>query len=412
MEKRNNEKFVIHGGKPLSGEIEVLGSKNAATPLLAASILFEKAVTLDNIPLVEDVFRMIDILKSIGAKVSWLSKRKITIDTSKLTPKSIDQELVEMLRSSILFIGPLLARFGTCTIAHPGGCIIGARPLDTHFQAFRDLGVEIKIEKGRKSNVYTFDARSLHGGEVILEEFSVTATENVLLLSSVLKEQVKVKLAACEPHVQDLIRFLQAGGVTIQKEGDHTLLVKGKKRLTPIVHRVVPDYIEAGTFLVLSHLYGGQINVRNVPYEFLDAVVKKIRDVQEGKPINIQTLPYPGFPTDLQAPFGVLATQLKGISRIHDPLYENRFGYLEELKRMGAKAKLLNPHEAIIEGPTPLKGARIESFDLRAGITLILAGLIAKEKTVIHNAYQVDRGYERIDERLRMLGGHIERISS
>jgi len=411
MERQKEQKFIIHGGKPLKGEVEVLGSKNAATPLLAASILFEKPITLDNIPLVEDVSRMIAILKSIGAKVSWLSKRKVRIDTSELTPTTIDQELVQMLRSSILFIGPLLARFGTCTIAHPGGCIIGARPLDTHFQAFRDLGVEIMTQKGKKGNIYTFDSQNIHGGEVILEEFSVTATENILLLTSLLNEKVTVKLAAREPHVQDLIRFLRLAGVGIKEEGEHALHIRGKKRLTPLAHRVIPDYIEAGTFLILSHLYRENIKVHNAPYEFLDAVIKKIRDVKEGKPINIQTLPYPGFPTDLQAPFGVLATQLKGISRIHDPLYENRFGYLEELKRMGAKAKLLNPHEALIEGPTSLTGATIKSFDLRAGITLILAGLIAKGETIIHNAYQVDRGYERIDERLRALGAQIKRVN-
>lgn len=396
----------------MKGEIEVLGSKNATTPLLAASILFEKPITLDNIPLVEDVFRMIDLLKSIEAKVEWIGKRKVQIDTRNVKPEKIDQATVTLLRSSILFIGPLLARFKKCVLAHPGGCLIGARPLTTHFRAFEDLGVKIHTRHLKKYDVYEFDAFRLHGGEIILEEFSVTATENILLLTSLLEEEITVKLAAAEPHIQDLIHFLQNAGVSIKKEGDHILQIKGKKRLTPVAHKIIPDYIEAGTFLVLSLLSSGKVKVKNTPYKFLDAVMKKLRDIKEGKPLDIQTLPYPGFPTDLQAPFGVLATQIKGKSHIHDPLYENRFGYLQELKRMGAKAKLLNPHEALIDGPTPLKGARIESFDLRAGITLILAGLIATGKTVIHNAYQVDRGYERIDERLRRLGANIQRVEA
>lgn len=406
---RSEEKFVIEGGKALKGEIEVMGSKNATTPMIAASILFEEPITLENVPLIEDVFRMIDILKSMGAKVEWLSKGTLLLNTKELKPQQIDQTLVTSLRSSILFIGPLLARFGFCELAQPGGCVIGARPLDTHFKAFEDLGVTIHKTKKNGCDVFMFDAKHIHGGKIILEEFSVTATENILLLASRMSEEVEVRLAASEPHVQDLMYFCEKAGVTIKQERDHAFLLQGKKYFLPLTHRVIPDYIEAGTFLILSRLYGDNIRVKNIPTDYIDAVIKKLDDAKEGKAINIQTLPYPGFPTDLQAPFGLLATQLKGKSYIQDTLYENRFGYLKELEKMGAKFQPLNSHEVIIEGRASLKGASIESFDLRAGITLILAGLIAKGETVIRNAYQVDRGYERIEERLQKLGAKIKR---
>jgi UDP-N-acetylglucosamine 1-carboxyvinyltransferase len=422
------EKFVIYGGKPLSGKIDVLGSKNAATPLIAASILFTKPVTLTNIPLVEDVFRMLDILASMNATITWPSKRSVCIDTQHLTPETIDQEIVKMLRSSILFVGPLLARFKKCMLIHPGGCMIGARPLDTHFQAFQDLGVVIRPKKRKGCDMYSFDATGLHGGEVTLEEFSVTATENVLMLASLLVQPVWVNLVAREPHVQDLIRFLRSAGVSISEGIDNRLQIKGKRTLrAPKPHQVVSDYIEAGTFLVLSALSDGAVSIKNVPEQFLATPLKKLTDAGitvsrkgtglSAKPksatqgIRLQTFPYPGFPTDLQAPFGLLATQLQGASYIQETMFENRFSYLKELKRMGGNVVVRNVHEAQIKGKTPLKGASIESFDLRAGITLILAGLIAKGETIIHNTYQVDRGYERIDERLRKLGADIKRIS-
>lgn len=408
---KSEGKFVIEGGKALKGEIEVLGSKNATTPMIAASILFEEPITLENVPLVEDVFRMVDILKSMGATIEWLSKRTLLLHTKELKPQQIDQTLVASLRSSVLFIGPLLARFGFCELTQPGGCVIGARPLDTHFKAFEDLGVTIHKTRKNGCDVFMFDAKYIHGGKIILEEFSVTATENILLLASRMSEGVEVRLAASEPHVQDLMYFCEKAGVTIKREGDHAFLLKGKKHLLPLTHRVISDYIEAGTFLILSRLYGDAIKIKNIPTDYIDVVIKKLDDAKEGKATNIQTLPYPGFPTDLQAPFGLLATQLKGRSLIQDTLYENRFGYLRELQKMGAEFEPLNHHEVAIKGPIALRGATIESFDLRAGITLIMAGLIAKGTTTIHNAYQVDRGYERIEERLQKLGAKIKRVS-
>lgn len=417
------EKFVIQGGKPLKGEIEVRGSKNAALPLLAASALFIEPVTLRNLPLIEDVLRMVEILESMGAKTRWVEKRTLCVDTKTIEPEKIDQARVTSLRASLLFIGPLLARFKRCVIAHPGGDAIGSRPLNTHFQAFKDLGITIASRKTNEGMRYEFDASHLHGGEVILEEFSVTATENVLMLVSLLPEEVTIKLAAAEPHVGELIDFLRNAGVSVRREGDHALITQGKSSLVPSTHEVIPDYLEEGTFLILSALAGGAVSIKNLSLAHLDAFRKKLMDMgvtiesnaarprQEAfLPLKLQTLPHPGFPTDLQAPFGLLLTQAKGVSSIHEPLYEKRFGYLEELRKMGANVSIENPHEAKITGPTALTGASIRGFDLRAGMTLILAGLIAKGETVIENIYQVDRGYEAIDERLRALGADIRRV--
>lgn len=418
------QKLIIKGRKSLKGEIEVRGSKNAALPLIAASTLFTQPFTLSNLPLIEDVFRMIEILESMGGKAEWIANRTLYIDASNINPEKIDQSLVNSLRGSILFVGPLLARFKKCTIAHPGGDLIGARPLDTHLQAFRDLGVSVMRREIDKQILYEFDATAMHGGEVILEEFSVTATENALMLVSLLSEQTTIKLAAAEPHVQDLLACLSDAGVSIKKEGDHTLIVKGSPFLKPLSHEVIPDYLEEGTFLILSALFDGAVSVKNLSLAYLDSFRKKLMDMGVAiehnsayrkqdvlLPVKVQTLPYPGFPTDLQAPFGLFLTQAKGASYIHEPLYEKRFTYLEELKKMGALTSIKNSHEAEILGPAELKGASITGFDLRAGITLILAGLIAKGETIIENVYQVDRGYEAIDERLRSLGADIERTS-
>ena len=426
MTIEKKEKFVINGAKSLKGEIEVAGSKNSALPLLAACCLFEEQVTLTNLPRIDDVFCMIEILESMGASVRWLDTRSICVDARNLNPERINQGLIQKLRASIVLVGPLLTRFKKFTIAHPGGCSIGARPLDTHFNAFKDLGVKISVSQGETCDIYTFDARAVHGGEVILEEFSVTATENILMFASLIKESIQIKLAGTEPHVDELIAFLRAAGVEIQKEDSHSIRVTGIKKLRQVRHSIINDYIEAGTFLILSIIAGGTVAIKNAPLQFLDAVRHKMRDmgvaVRQDRALtrvsvpevlsaaNIQTLPYPGFPTDLQAPFGLLLTQANGVSRIQEMLFEKRFGYLGELQKMGANINIINNHEAVIEGPTELRGASTIGFDLRAGISLILAGLIAKGETVIENAYHVDRGYERIDERLRALGADIKRV--
>ncbi len=423
-------KFVIHGKKILNGSIDVHGSKNAATPILAATILNEKPCIIGNLPLIEDVFRMLDILKELGAKIKWLDKRTVKISAKNISQKNINFEVISKLRSSILFIGSLLARFGFAKTIEPGGCVIGKRPIDTHLDAFKELGVKITHEP--KTGLYEFKKVPTKNNTVILREFSVTATENILIYAALLPQKTIIKIAALEPHVLDLCNFLRKMGVKIKNTKPHVFEIIGVKKISkPIRYNVIYDPIEAGTFLVMAALNKGKILVKNVIPSHLDFIFAKLLDfgvkyniirrskdladvlIEGGKKLkasNIQTLPYPGFPTDLQTIFGLLATQANGESLIYDTLYENRFKYLIGLRKMGAKFKKIDDHQVIAYGPTKLIGKRIKSFDLRGGATLVLAGLIAKGTTHIYNAYQVDRGYERIEERLQALGASIIRI--
>ncbi len=424
------DRFVIHGETPLRGEVNIRGSKNAATPILAATLLTKEPCIIDNLPLVEDVFRMIELLESVGVKITWLGKRKIKAQALDINAEKLNQQAVRQLRSSVLLLAPLLARTGKITFPTPGGCIIGARPLDTHFAAFQDCGVKIK----ETNENYQFEFRPSHTlplQKIVLREFSVTATENIIMLASTLEQKTYINLAAAEPHVQDLIDFLQKMGVQIEGSGTHHLIVTGKRRLNGASHRITPDYLEAGTFLIAAIATKGRIVIKDVRADHLEATLAKLKEMnakiqiqeKKGKMVDIlvtpsfnlksariQALPYPGLPTDLQALFGVLATQANGTSLIHDPLYEGRLRYVMELNKMGANCLLADAHRAFIVGPTPLYGKPITSFDIRAGATLIIAGLVAKGKTTIDNAYQVDRGYEKIEHRLRKLGADIKRI--
>ncbi len=423
-------KFIIKGGRQLNGAIEVYGSKNAATPILAATILNEKPCIIDNLPLIEDVFRMLDILKGLGAEIVWLDERRLKISTKNINPLRIDLDIISRLRSSILFIGALLTRFGIAKTIEPGGCLIGKRPIDTHLEAFRSLGVKVNYES--KTGLYEFRKTKSINNLVVLREFSVTATENILIFASLLPQKTIIKIAAVEPHVLDLCCFLRKLGVKIQNPEPHVFEVTGLKKINrEVEHKIIYDPIEAGTFLVLGAINkGGKIEVKNIQINHLDLVLAKLLDfgvkyniIRHSKNLSdiivfggnklkastIQTLPYPGFPTDLQTVFGLLATQAEGNSLIYDTLYENRFRYLIGLRKMGAKFKKYDDHRVLILGPTKLKGRKIKSFDLRGGATLVLAGLIAEGTTHIYNAYQVDRGYERIEERLQKLGADIVR---
>jgi len=419
------EKFVINGGNPLKGEIEVRGSKNAATPILAATLLTDQPCIIDNIPLVEDVFRMIEILEDLGADVEWLDKRKIRVQAKKITSNIKNKSLVTKMRSSVLIIGPLLARLGMAEINKPGGCIIGVRPIDVHLNAFRDLGVIID----HTNDFYSLKTDGIKGGHIVLDEFSVTATENVMMAAALCSNKTIIDLAACEPHVQDLAVFLKKMGVRIKGEGTHTIEIIGNKELKGARHKIQYDYIEAGTYILMASTVGGCVTVKNTPVGSLQLVLKNLKSfganveiidnetvlVKESSNMrmdSIQALPYPGIPTDLQSMFGVLATQTINATLIHDPLYEGRLKYLEELNKMGAKIIVCDPHRAIISGPTQLYGADLRTFDLRGGAALISAGLTAKGTTTIYNMEQIDRGYEKIEERLQGIGAQIKRIIS
>jgi UDP-N-acetylglucosamine 1-carboxyvinyltransferase len=419
------EHFEIIGGKKLSGEIDVRGSKNAATPILAATVLTKEECILSNVPLIEDVFRMVEILESMGSRIKWLSERKISIKNDKIDPLKMDVEKVKKLRSSILLLGSLSTRFDTFKIYHPGGCVIGKRPLGTHFDAMAKMGIDIT----QKEKFYLADAKKRKAGKIILREFSVTATENAMMLAAALPGRTIIKIAAAEPHVEDLGKFLVSMGAKIKGLGTHTLEITGAKKLRGVKHTIIPDANEAATFLIMGVATGSPIRVVNAREENLDLVLEKLRefgaDFKIGKNF-IEVIPaeklkavqkidmriYPGVPSDVQAPLGVLATQAAGHTLIFDTIFDGRFNYVNELEKMGAKAYILNPHQVVISGPTKLHGNGTKSFDLRAGASLIIAALVAEGKTVIEDIYQVDRGYERIEERLQKIGADIKRVKS
>ncbi len=419
--------FVVNGGRRLRGEIEVRGSKNAATPIIASTLLTSRPCILDNVPLIDDVFTLLKILKSMGSEVTWLGERRIRILNKDIDPDRIDQDLVRKIRSSILVIGPLLSRYGKLVMATPGGCQIGVRPLDAHLAPLNDLGGTIAYDA--KRDLYRIERpKGRWGKRVVLGEFSVTATENIMTLGA-FTAPLKIELCAAEPHVQDLGRFLGVLGADIRGLGTHdvTMVRKIDRRGDEVRYRIMSDYIEAGTFMALAAATKSKIRIKGVPLSFLVSPLEKFKEfgvsfevegrndivVLGGKgrlrSAKIQTLPYPGFPTDLQAQFGVLATQCDGESRIFDTLYEGRLKYINELLKMGARAEILDPHRALIYGPAELHGAVIQSLDLRAGATLVIAALVAKGESSLGGVEQIDRGYEHIEERLRLLGADIER---
>ena len=426
------QKLIIEGKSKLEGVIDVKGSKNAATPIIAATLLTPEPCILDNVPIIEDVKAMLEIVKDMGGKVEYLDKRKVKITTKDVDPKNLNFDLVSKMRSSILFIGPLVARFGRIRIPQPGGCVIGSRPVDTHIRALCEMGVEfeefgLKKNGSRTSNVYHLKAQKrITGKKIVLDEFSVTATENVLMAATLAKGKTVINIAACEPHVKDLALFLKKMGADIKGEGTNTIEIRGKEKLHGAEHFICYDYIEAGTFVLLSLATKGKVSIENTPVEDLQLFFSKLKKfgakikleknrvtVSPWKKLfidKIQTMPHPGIPTDLQAPLGVLSTQSEGLTLIHDPLYEGRLKYLEELNKMGAEIVLCDPHRAIINGPTKLHGVKLDPLDLRAGAALIIAGLIAEGTTIIRDVRQADRGYEEIEKRLSKIGARIKRI--
>ena len=418
------EKFVIYGGKQLKGEIEAKGSKNSAFPILAATLLTDDVCRISNIPLIEDVFRMVEILRSMGSDISWEDQRTLKISNANISQSKIREDLVGWLRGSVLFIGPLLARFGKIDFPPPGGCVIGARPIDTHLDGFAQLGVRISKREGK----YLMDINKQLGGQVVLNEISVTATENIMLFAALTPQKTVIKVADQDYQVQELIQFLQKMGVGIRTTAPHVFEITGSETLKGADHILSPDPIEAGTFIAMAAVGGGEVLVKNVATSFLEIELKKLKNfgvrleivnnnevkISPGKTLKIdvlQSLPYPGFHSDLLSAFGVLATQSAGSTLIHDPLYEGRLKYLEELNKMGAEIYFADPHRAIVNGPTQLYGRELKSLDLRGGAALVIAGLIAEGQTTIDNIYQIDRGYEKIEERLQKLGADIKRVS-
>lgn len=416
------EKFIIRGQKPLKGEVEISGFKNAAGPCLAASLLTDEDVILDNLPLIQDVLNMIEILKEMGADIEWLGEKKIRINGKNVNPEKIDKEKVSKARISVLLIGALVPRFKEFRFYRPGGDRIGLRPITTHLKALQELGVKVSQE----GDFYYFQREDLEGKEIVLGEFSVTATENLMMAAVFAKGKTIIKMAAADPQVQDLGKMLKEMGAKIEGLGTHTIIIEGAEKLHGAQHEICPDPLEVGTFVVAAALTPGEVRIKNVDYNHLDSFLKKLKEVgvifqkENGSLIvnyspnlrasKFQALPFPGFPTDLLPIVVPLLTQAEGRSLIHDPLYENRLGYTQELRKMGADIEIVDPHRAFVFGKTPLYGVRIESWDIRAGASLVLAGLIASGETTVENVYQIDRGYEKIDEKLQKLGADIQRV--
>lgn len=419
------EKFVINGGKPLKGEIEVRGAKNAAFPLLCACLLTQEDCLLRNVPLVEDVFCMLEILESMGCEIVWQGQRTVKLNSRNLDIKALNKALITRLRGSVLLYGPLLARLGKITLPAPGGCLIGSRPIETHLDAFSQLGVN--IQSSQNSYCLELKKRPSKGLLCILNEFSVTATENIMLFAAFLPTETVIQIADQDYQVQELGRVLRKMGAQIQGLGTRTIRIIGQRKLKGFSHSLLSDPVETGTFIATVLATKGSVLIKNAELSFLTLFLKRLTDfgakleipgkdkikVSPSKRLKmdvIQSMPYPGIHSDLQPELGVLATQSQGPTLIHDPLYEGRLKYLEELNRMGAKIVFCDYHRALIYGPTPLYGIEVLGTDIRAGAALITAGLVAKGQTIIHNAYQVDRGYERIEERLQGLGADIRRV--
>lgn len=419
------EKFLIKGDVPLSGKVEISGSKNETGPILAATLLTEKDCQIENLPLVSDILNQIEILKRMGAKIEWLGEKKIKINTSSVDPTKIPIDLFEKMRISVLFLGPLLTRFKKIKIPHPGGDKIGLRPITTHLEAFKEFGIKVEVE----NNFYYFAGpENLKGKRVVLKEFSVTTTENLMMFAALIPKKTRIDIAAAEPHVQNLGKFLRLLGVKIEGLGTHTIFVEGKKKLAGANFKISPDPIEAGTFLIAFALTQGKGRIKNVNPEDLTFFLEKMKEIgvefkiaeneilvkpsRKLKATKIQILPHPGFPTDLQPQTSVLLTQAEGKSLVHEPLYENRFQYLHELKKMGADVEITDPHRALIFGKTPLFAGKLNSSDIRSGAALVLAALAAKGNSLIEGVEQIDRGYEKFEKKLEKLGAEIKRVSA
>lgn len=419
------EKFLIQGGKKLLGEVEIRGSKNGAGSILAACLLTKEPCVIDNLPLVDDILNLLEIMKGIGCEVEWIDERKVKITASEnLDIAKIDFEKFSKARTSVLLLGALSYRFKEFKISRPGGDRIGLRPITTHLEGLEKLEVEIK-EQG---DFYCFKTNQLVGAEIILPEFSVTATEILLMAGCLSRGQTIIKIAAGEPHIQELVLMLNKMGGDIKWEGTHTLVINGVEKLKGVEFKVAPDALEVGTFVIIGALTGGELFVPDIQGDYLDLFLEKLKEAgvvlkrENGfikvngtdklKPIKVQALPYPGFPTDLLPLIVPLLTQANGKSLLHDPLYENRLGYIHQLRKMGADIEIVDPHRAFVFGPSKLLGVSIESSDIRAGACLVVAGLLAKGETIISNVSQIDRGYERIEERLQKLGADIKRVST
>ncbi len=426
------EKFVIEGGHPLSGTLVPAGNKNAALPVLAATLLTEEEVVLRNIPRIRDVEAMLGLLRNLGVAAEWGDDNSLVLCAADVTSTALDPVLSERIRASFLLAGPLLARFGKADMPPPGGDVIGRRRLDPHLDAFRALGAQIDARRSYRLTA----PDGLRACDFFLDEPSVMATENALMAAALTPGSTVIHNAASEPHVQDLARLLLQMGARIEGIGSNVIVVHGASQLCGADYAIGPDYIEVGSFIALAACTGGELRVKDVVhadlrmtrlgFERLGCVIEpdgddvvvpagqelRVRD-DEGEAISkIEDGPWPAFPADLTSIALAMATQSEGLVLIHEKMFENRLFFVDKLVAMGARVLLCDPHRAVVSGPSRLHGERMESPDIRAGMAMLIAALCAEGRSEIGNIRQIDRGYERIDERLRALGARIERVAS
>ena len=412
--------YIIKGGKKIAGEIAISGSKNAALPIIAASILNAGKTTLYNVPQIHDTKMMFEILKKLGGKVTK-KQNKVIIDTEKINKYEIPEDLMREMRSSVIFVGALIGRHREATFSYPGGCDIGTRPIDLHLKAFEKLGININKNYGN----IACSCDKITGEKINLDFPSVGATENAMLLATLAEGKTEISNAAREPEIIDLQNFLNRMGAKIRGAGSSQIIIEGVKMLKDVSYNIMPDRIEAGTFLTLAGMSNSNFLVKNVEALHLLPVIDKLEEAdcklkigkneieiqgpKKIKAVDIKTMPYPGFPTDMQSIFLTLLTIAKGTSMVVENIFENRYKYTQELIRMGAKIKI-EGNTAIVKGVKRLYGAKVKATDLRGGAALVLAGTIAKGKTNIQNIQYIKRGYEKLEQKLKKIGVDIEEI--
>ena len=421
--------LIVTGGHELSGTIRPAGNKNAALPALAATLMSAEPVTLRNVPRIRDVHTLLEIMESLGARATWTGPGTVVVDAKGVNAGNLDPALSERIRASILLAGPLLARFGSLSLPPPGGDVIGRRRLDSHILAFRALGAKVAFSRGLE-----IDARSLAGANMFLDEPSVTATENAVMAASMAAGETTIRNAACEPHVQDLCHLLNAMGARIRGIGGSTLVIEGVSSLGGADYEIGPDHIETGSFIGLAVLTRSRLVIERAPVEHLDSILIGFRRlgvdcridgrdlIVDGRvePViqmdafghlpKVDDGPWPAFPADLTSIAVVTATRARGSVLVHEKMFESRMFFTDKLVSMGARIILCDPHRVVVVGPSELHGARVESPDIRAGMAILIAALGARGESRIRNAAQIERGYERIDERLAALGAKIRRV--
>jgi UDP-N-acetylglucosamine 1-carboxyvinyltransferase len=418
------DKLIIEGGVPLHGEVVVSGAKNAALPILCAGLLAETPLVLTGVPELRDVASTLKLLDTMGVKVSKADD-KVSLDASDVASFEATYEMVKTMRASILVLGPLLSRFGTARVSLPGGCAIGSRPVDLHIKGLQAMGAAMHITHGYiQASTLHLPNRRLQGATYYMDMVTVTGTENLMMAAALAQGTTVLENAAKEPEVVDLAECLNKMGAKITGAGTDTITIEGVERLTGAQHHIVCDRIEAGTYMVAAAMAGGEVTLKNARADLLEAVIEKLREagVQistdansitvksngQLKAVNIRTAPHPAFPTDMQAQFMAMNTMAEGVSTVVETIFENRFMHVQELQRMGANIEIQG-NTAFVKGVSALEGANVMATDLRASAGLVLAGLVAEGETVIDRIYHLDRGYERLEEKLNQLGAKVRR---